>query len=116
MQQLTGLCSSDCLQWAIPRRQRNPVAQENGQEMLARTRGHLPTPQRKSPESLEILGACLPGGFLNPVFSPLRPATPSNTGLAVMWCPHCAALPCSNFDSFSTPQGKLSIFSCTASG
>lgn len=57
MQQLTGLCSSDCLQWAIPRRQRNPVAQENGQEMLARTRGHLPTPQRKSPESLEILGA-----------------------------------------------------------
>ncbi len=62
MQQLTGLCSSDCLQWAIPRRQRNPVAQENGQEMLARTRGHLPTPQRKSPESLEILGACLFGG------------------------------------------------------
>lgn len=57
MQQLTGLCSSDCRQWAIPRRQRNPVAQENGQEMLARTRGHLPTPQRKSPESLEILGA-----------------------------------------------------------
>lgn len=66
MQQLTGLCSSDCRQWAIPRRQRNPVAQENGQEMLARTRGHLPTPQRKSPESLEILGACLCRGDLNP--------------------------------------------------
>ena len=69
MQQLTGLCSSDCRQWAIPRRQRNPVAQENGQEMLARTRGHLPTPQRKSPESLEILGALFvwwSRGDLNP--------------------------------------------------
>lgn len=63
MQQLTGLCSSDCRQWAIPRRHRNTVAQENGQEMFARTRGRLPTHKEKAPGFLRFSGLVCRGIF-----------------------------------------------------
>lgn len=56
MQQLTGLCSSDCRQWAIRGATEIPLPRKRARD-ACQARGHLPTPQRKSPESLEILGA-----------------------------------------------------------
>jgi len=62
MQQLTGLCSSDCRQWAIPRRQRNPFAQENGKRCLPGPAAIFRHHKEKAPRVLRFSGLCLFGG------------------------------------------------------
>lgn len=66
MQQLTGLCSSDCRQWAIRRRHRNTVAQETGKRCLPEPAAIFRHHKEKAPRVLRFSGLCLlggPGGF-----------------------------------------------------
>lgn len=62
MQQLTGLCSSDCRQWAIRRRHRNTVAQETGKRCLPEPAAIFRHHKEKAPRVLRFSGLCLLGG------------------------------------------------------